>query len=1162
MRKQLFAFILPLLCALESYANIIEVTTNADSGPGSLREAIVIANSTINTADTIVFNITDQTISGRTITLLSDLPLLGSNLLIDGTTQPGAPIGVTDARIRIKSNSDVVLHQGFGISDAHDIAIYGIHFYALGLYYDLAPAITLHKALNISIGAVGKGNYFTKVRVAVAQLTSRTGNGFSANVAFQSNIVNLTEDGKGIASSGGSLNLTNVRNLLIGGADENEGNFIVGGGSLYVNTDTFASLNYGYLKLLNNKFGCDITQTQRLSAGTVLFDDNGYSSYGTTDTVYIVIKGNSYDFVPQGTSSTGVISINLQPFVVIRGKKGSIEIKSNRINQLSPVNSMFYSNLTTAFSISNSEDGIVGGSAVGDSNLIAGCWTSGISLSQNKNITVSKNAFWCNIKGIKATSEMVAIPKINITAVSDHSIAGNCSLPNCTIEVFLNKSNCQDCENGRTYLGTVTSDASGNWSFTTTELLDGPVTATATTATGATGEFAHPEYKQVNFDQRAPTCNQSNGYIRGIRYVTGTRFYWLYMHDGVQDTLFTEDVENAGAGNYTFVVEQGPFCSATFKVNLHDNSPEINAYNKVLVQPSCGLDNGEISSHYLTGSFNKVFWKNAAGVVINTTQDLYKAAPGQYKLVIMDTVYGCGDSTELYTLANQSGPALDFSSVVIAPAACNKDGAIKGLTASGVTGTPSLLWVDSLNRPAGTSFDLLNIAGGKYRFKLKDAGGCDTIASDYFEVPVKGRIAADTSAMIVRDSKCSAPLGGIFGIKITGATRYRWISLSDNKTVATIPDISGLASGNYQLLLSNNEGCSLELPPVFVPQATFSPIGVTGFTSSPDVCLQNTGHIKIHSFDHDPSVYKFRWTDSASRLMGGEATELSKLKAGTYYLYASDSNGCEEMIFSTSVRGTPPPVISTAGTSVRNDHCDLKEGSITSLQMNGITGTVSYAWYNESNELVGTAPDLKAAGAGTYILHLTIDGTCIVQSDPIKIGNVTEVLKPPVYSDLIVPRYADAQLQPIEMEMGTYYLAGSPGTVQQNSTGKFTISNVNADTILYITRQYGSCTSSPGIVNLKVVDESYFAIPTAFTPNGDGRNDRLRVKVIGYVELKYFRIFNRYGQLIYETHQLNDGWNGTVNGQLQDTGSFVWVAEGKDVRGNPITAKGSFVLIR
>jgi gliding motility-associated-like protein len=134
--------------------------------------------------------------------------------------------------------------------------------------------------------------------------------------------------------------------------------------------------------------------------------------------------------------------------------------------------------------------------------------------------------------------------------------------------------------------------------------------------------------------------------------------------------------------------------------------------------------------------------------------------------------------------------------------------------------------------------------------------------------------------------------------------------------------------------------------------------------------------------------------------------------------------------------------------------------------------------------------------------------------------------------------------------------------VQQNSTGKFTISNVNADTILYITRQYGSCTSSPGIVNLKVVDESYFAIPTAFTPNGDGRNDRLRVKVIGYVELKYFRIFNRYGQLIYETHQLNDGWNGTVNGQLQDTGSFVWVAEGKDVRGNPITAKGSFVLIR
>ena len=104
--------------------------------------------------------------------------------------------------------------------------------------------------------------------------------------------------------------------------------------------------------------------------------------------------------------------------------------------------------------------------------------------------------------------------------------------------------------------------------------------------------------------------------------------------------------------------------------------------------------------------------------------------------------------------------------------------------------------------------------------------------------------------------------------------------------------------------------------------------------------------------------------------------------------------------------------------------------------------------------------------------------------------------------------------------------------------------------------------SSPAQVNIKVVDKSYFAIPTAFTPNGDGKNDVLHVKVIGYVQLTFFRIFNRYGELIYETHRLNDGWNGKYRGTMQPDGAFVWMAEGKDINGKRIAAKGSFVLIK
>jgi len=94
------------------------------------------------------------------------------------------------------------------------------------------------------------------------------------------------------------------------------------------------------------------------------------------------------------------------------------------------------------------------------------------------------------------------------------------------------------------------------------------------------------------------------------------------------------------------------------------------------------------------------------------------------------------------------------------------------------------------------------------------------------------------------------------------------------------------------------------------------------------------------------------------------------------------------------------------------------------------------------------------------------------------------------------------------------------------------------------------------------VDKSYFAIPNAFTPNGDGINDRLSVKALGFIELDYFRIYNQWGELVYETHRLNDGWNGIYRGNLQNTGVFAWIAKGKDIMGKVITDKGSFVLIR
>lgn len=96
-----------------------------------------------------------------------------------------------------------------------------------------------------------------------------------------------------------------------------------------------------------------------------------------------------------------------------------------------------------------------------------------------------------------------------------------------------------------------------------------------------------------------------------------------------------------------------------------------------------------------------------------------------------------------------------------------------------------------------------------------------------------------------------------------------------------------------------------------------------------------------------------------------------------------------------------------------------------------------------------------------------------------------------------------------------------------------------------------------------VYDQSGVYVPNAFTPNNDGKNDLLKVKVFGPVKLEYFKIYNRWGQLIFSTNELNEGWNGAIQGILHQTSVFVWLVRAKDeLTGEVFEKKGTVTLIR
>lgn len=113
---------------------------------------------------------------------------------------------------------------------------------------------------------------------------------------------------------------------------------------------------------------------------------------------------------------------------------------------------------------------------------------------------------------------------------------------------------------------------------------------------------------------------------------------------------------------------------------------------------------------------------------------------------------------------------------------------------------------------------------------------------------------------------------------------------------------------------------------------------------------------------------------------------------------------------------------------------------------------------------------------------------------------------------------------------------------------------------VYIRSPYG-CEGNDSIYVWAVGQGSLF-VPSAFSPNGDGNNDLFRPKSVGFRKYKYFKVFNRFGELVFDSKTIGEGWDGTYSGKKADIGTYFWMLDAEDKDGNSIKKKGDVVLIR
>ena len=106
------------------------------------------------------------------------------------------------------------------------------------------------------------------------------------------------------------------------------------------------------------------------------------------------------------------------------------------------------------------------------------------------------------------------------------------------------------------------------------------------------------------------------------------------------------------------------------------------------------------------------------------------------------------------------------------------------------------------------------------------------------------------------------------------------------------------------------------------------------------------------------------------------------------------------------------------------------------------------------------------------------------------------------------------------------------------------------------------CTSTKQKI-ITVYNSCYLAVPTAFTPNHDGKNDYLHPLNAVKAEQLEFRIYNRWGQLVFKTTDWKNGWDGTINRKDQPSGVYIWFLHFKDRDSGLIReSKGTTLLIR
>jgi gliding motility-associated-like protein len=512
----------------------------------------------------------------------------------------------------------------------------------------------------------------------------------------------------------------------------------------------------------------------------------------------------------------------------------------------------------------------------------------------------------------------------------------------------------------------------------------------------------------------------------------------------------------------------------------------------------------------------------------STSDSVFNHLPsGTFTIVVTDAT-GCRASRTI-TLLQQ--PPLNITNIIAENASCTGQGGSITIQASGGV-APYEYTIGNLPYQASNQFIL---AAGSYTIRIKDRAGCTasrsvTIASD----PV-----IQFNYAVTGDS-CRGLDDGTILITANGGSGNYTYSLD-----GTVFQASGLlkaAAGNYQVQVKDDKGCSSRQN-IIVPLINTLFVQ-TGAGSS--VCEGTAKQLEARS-----NGTVFNWLPAGGLSDPRVLQPLASPASTTVYTLQVRSGLCTASGNITLTVNPAPVPDAGIDTSICQDAAIGLKGS----------GGINYSWHPATAFTDATLkePIVHPFTNTTYWLHVEDANGCrSILPDSVRIH-----VLPPVHAnagnDTIV-----AIGQPLQLNAGSNatVFRWQPATGLDDPTKKDPVAVLSNHITYYLSVQNDLGCSDEDTINIKVFKGNELYVPTAFTPNADGKNDYLVMVPAGITKVHFFRVYDRWGKLVFSTTDHRKGWDGKINGRDQDTGTYIWVAEGTDYLGAVVRRKGTCTLIR